>query len=508
MNLGISRQGANFAKSINAQSADIARGITELPFTVPQFMAGGGLPAPIERTSVEEDNVPAMLNKHEVVIPADVARFIGVEKINKMVINARKSMEKMEGSSPEEPDGGDEDDMTKYGMTPPPVIGGVAHAAGGADGEEVYKRMREEGRYLPTKDEIGPVVNYGLSQAKSTAADVKQAAGQALNSVKSSGPGYYDEAIKKGAGPGFAGLYATGRNIYDASAVPGKVLTTVPEPVKKFFSPGEVLSPGLNKPSAPETAQAAQPVKTAQPPAQTAPSGPGLNKPAATAAAETGPLNILGRPVQKLNDQGGYKVYGPNGETAVEIPWSSSDDSALRRTLTADEYKDRQLRVADYNDQRNAAVIAENGNFAPNYLPPGRGDGSLGLGLANLEFQQGKYLTEQSNKQRAKIDRVLGKYNQFVNGTIDKDNQPVSPAYKEPFFGQDPDQYVNLVGQALTSEGLDPSRGVNNLRRLLASGDYYPIEGGQFARTVKDKDGNEVQQPLDLGEFIASYYGE
>lgn len=490
MNLGISRQGANFAKSINAQSADIARGITELPFTVPQFMAGGGLPAPIERTSVEEDNVPAMLNKHEVVIPADVARFIGVEKINKMVINARKSMEKMEGSSPEEPDGGDEDDMTKYGMTPPPVIGGVAHAANGIFDEALakYAEIRKQGA--------------------ATVAGVKQAAGQALNSVKSSGPGYYDEAIKKGAGPGFAGLYATGRTIYDASAAPGKVLTTVSEPVKEFFSSGEVLSPGLNKPSAPETAQAAQPVKTAQPPAQTAPSGPGLNKPAATAAAETGPLNILGRPVQKLDDRGGYKVYGPNGETAVEIPWSSSDDSALRRTLTADEYKDRQLRVADYNDQRNAAVIAENGNFAPNYLPPGRGDGSLGLGIARLDFEQGKYLNEQSNKQRAKIDRVLGKYNQFVNGTIDKDNQPVSPAYKEPFFGQDPDQYVDLVGQALTSEGLDPSRGVNNLRRLLASGDYYPIEGGQFARTVKDKDGNEVQQPLDLGEFIASYYGE
>lgn len=484
MNLGISRLGANFAKDYNRQTLDLAKGLYEMPATVPQFMAGGGLPAPIERTSVEEDDVPAMLNKHEVVIPADVARYIGVEKINKMVINARKAMEKMEGPNPEEPDGGDEDDMTKYGMTPPPVIGGVAHAANG-----IFDEAKEK------------IDQFGKAATK-TYADVKQAAGQALDSVKSSSPGYYAEAIKKGAGPGFAGLYATGRNIYDASAIPSKILTTVPEPVKQFFSPGEVLPPGLNKPAASAAAKVSTPEPKSSS-AQAAPTqGAGLSR-------ESKSLNILGQPVQTLDERGGYKVYGPKGETAVEIPWSSSDDSALRRTLTADEYKDRQLRVADYNDQKNAAVISENGNFAPNYLPAaGRGDGSLGLGLARLDFEQGKYLAEQANKQGAKIDRVLGKYNQFINGTIDKDNQPVAPAYNEPFFGPDQDQYVNLVGQALTSEGLDPSRGVNNLRRLLASGDYYPIEGGQFARTAKDKDGNEVQQPLDLREFIASYYGE
>lgn len=481
MNLGISRLGANFAKDYNRQTLDLAKGLYEMPATVPQFMAGGGLPAPIERTSVEEDDVPAMLNKHEVVIPADVARYIGVEKINKMVINARKAMEKMEGPNPEEPDGGDEDDMTKYGMTPPPVIGGVAHAANG-----IFDEAKEK------------IDQFGKAATK-TYADVKQAAGQALDSVKSSSPGYYAEAIKKGAGPGFAGLYATGRNIYDASAIPSKILTTVPEPVKQFFSPGEVLPPGLNKPAASAAAQVSAP-KPKSSPAQAAPTqGAGLSR-------ESKPLNILGQPVQTLDERGGYKVYGPNGETAVEIPWSSSDDSALRRTLTADEYKDRQLRVADYNDQKNAAVIAENGNFAPNYLPASRGDGSLGLGLARLDFEQGKYLEGQQQAKKDRTNKVLGKYNEFVTGGIGKNNEPVPSAYDEPLIGQDGDQYVKLLGTALAGEGLDPSPGTNALKKLLTSGAIVAGENGQFSRLTKDESGNDTYTPFDLGELISYYY--
>ena len=101
--------------------------------------------------------------------------------------------------------------------------------------------------------------------------------------------------------------------------------------------------------------------------------------------------NILGQPVQTPdNFFGGYKVYGDKGATAIEIPWNQRDESAQRRFLPADQYNELQNRAADYQAQRNAAVIPYSEESADNKYGSAysRSQGGFSPNAANLGQRQ------------------------------------------------------------------------------------------------------------------------
>lgn len=71
--------------------------------------------------------------------------------------------------------------------------------------------------------------------------------------------------------------------------------------------------------------------------------------------------NILGEPVQSLDEQGFYTVKGEKGATAKVLPWTASDDEALQRTLPAEQYRQLAAQQKNMRDQRALAEI-ESGN--------------------------------------------------------------------------------------------------------------------------------------------------
>jgi len=160
--------------------------------------------------------------------------------------------------------------------------------------------------------------------------------------------------------------------------------------------------------------------------------------------------NILGQPVQTPDKFfGGYKVYGDKGATAIEIPWNQRDESAQRRFLPADQYNELQNRAADYQAQRNAAVIPyseegsdnkygsaysrSQGGFSPNSA----GGLSQRGGLSDSEAAQisfdeegrikemtGKNLQDLYDRKQAELDRA--DYFKSIQILADKRNPEIN----------------------------------------------------------------------------------
>jgi hypothetical protein len=173
-----------------------------------------------------------------------------------------------------------------------------------------------------------------------------------------------------------------------------------------------------------------------------------------------GVKNILGMPVQQLDEQGFYTVKGENGATAKVLPWTNSNDDALQRTLSADEYNAIQAQNRDYMNQRDTAVIGQsssyesdgkggysssssNGDFSPHAS-------GLNIGLRSLQREnQPKYALSDGM-----IYQQEGQGAEAFNASLQQDRSARTQKILALMdkFNNDPDQNnrsiaLQLIGQ-------------------------------------------------------------
>lgn len=73
-------------------------------------------------------------------------------------------------------------------------------------------------------------------------------------------------------------------------------------------------------------------------------------------------LNILGEPVQTLDNAGFYQHNFDNGQSAKILPWRPTSDDALQRTMTKEQYLAAHiptLGASQLNEANNATRLAE-----------------------------------------------------------------------------------------------------------------------------------------------------
>ena len=73
--------------------------------------------------------------------------------------------------------------------------------------------------------------------------------------------------------------------------------------------------------------------------------------------------NILGEPVQTLDNAGFYQQNFGNGQSAKILPWKATSDDALQRTLTKEQYLAAHvpnLGASQNNESDNATTLATN----------------------------------------------------------------------------------------------------------------------------------------------------
>ncbi len=252
-----------------------------------------------------------------------------------------------------------------------------------------------------------------------------------------------------------------------ASAVP-RVANLIPQAAANAFLPeGMRLRPAPAAPVAPEvTAPAAPRPQAPTPPTPPAPETPRVQAPVApTPAAPAAPraegmraaprLNILGEPVQTLDAQGGYKVYGPGGAVATEIPWNTTDESALRRTLTRDEYLASQAVPGFAEGSRAAAANASNELQQRIQADANRDVAGLGMQRAQQEAAA-KLAQAQTQRQAVRGDDAIKKLDQLspaILGGIDSKTGEFLPGALD----QDEDTATAVFKQSLSDVGVPAS---------------------------------------------------
>jgi hypothetical protein len=153
--------------------------------------------------------------------------------------------------------------------------------------------------------------------------------------------------------------------------------------------------------------------------------------------------NILGEPVQSLDEQGFYTVRGENGATAKVLPWTNSSDDALQRILSADQYRQHLTGLkSDDSEYKNASLNLERDKFAlerekaaaPKYAyADGRVYQQEGLGAAEFNAD----LSPRTNTVDSRAAQLL---NMIETG--DEEQVSIARKYLAQYF---PDLFAKYV---------------------------------------------------------------